>query len=145
MFLGIRSFSEIVRPLSLKSKMNHLDVSQLMFNILDHFMISSVHEKLSKGMSATETKTFSKYILNNENCKKKTVYFDEQKYQQILSETFDIIESEDFNTVLMECVKECLDHVMHTLEQSFCIKHSGQLNFVNLVCTDLSLPTFHAM
>lgn len=121
-----KAVNEIVKPLSLKSKMNHLDVSQLMFSILDHFMISGVHEQFSTGMGATATNTFSKYILNNEQCKKKTIYFDEQKYQQILSETFDIIENEDFQTVLMECIKECLDHTMHAMGQSVLIKHSNK-------------------
>ena len=128
MILSNDFFLGILKPIPLKTKLNHYEVSQLIFNIWDHFRMSTAHE--SRGAcNSYVTSKFSNYILDSDLCKKKTIYFDEQKYQQILSETLDVVESEDFQTVLTECVKECLEHMMQSVELSFQHVHSSKLSY----------------
>ena len=124
-------FSDIVGPIPLKSRLNHYEVSQMIMNIWDHFKLNGVHDQLSQGAtSSSMASPFSKYILEGDQCMKKTIYFDEQKYQQILSETFDVVESEDFQMVLAECVKECLQRVLHSIEHHFQNNLSGLCMFI---------------
>ena len=89
-----------------------------MFDIWEQLQASIMRGYADKNCSNPAT-TFAKYLLNRQECKKKTVYFDEEKYQKIMSETLDVVESEDFNSVLVQCVKESLEKMMVNLEDFF--------------------------
>lgn len=100
---------------SLKSKMTHYELSKTIMNIWDQLKSNSFHQMHQDTM----TSCFSKYILDSAECQKKAKYLDEEKYQKIMSETLDVVESDDFQSVLSDCVKESLEHMLQLVEPHF--------------------------
>lgn len=109
---------DIAGPISLKSRLSHYELSQMILNIWDQFKLNYLAEKMSKGASTAQC-GFSKYLLDGSQCRKRSKYFDEQKYQQVMLETFDVIESEDFQTVLENGIRDSLEHLLRSIEPHF--------------------------
>ncbi len=61
----------------------------------------------------------AKYLLDVSGCRKGAVCSNEEKYQKIMSETLDVVESEDFKTVLFECTEKNIEELSFSMEASF--------------------------
>eukprot|EP00794_Sanderia_malayensis_P017936 gene17936-19725_t len=106
--------------LSLKENLNHYNLSKLVFSIWDQF--KSILRMTPNNMvdnDSTIVSRFATYLLDSADCSKATVYMDDEKYQKIMSETLDVLESDDFNNVIEECIGKCLETMMLNLEEYF--------------------------
>ena len=124
---------------SLKSKMTHYELSKTIMNIWEQLKSDSFHQMCQDTM----TSCFSKYLLDPAECQKKAQYLDEEKYQKVMSETLDVVESDDFQTVLTDCVKESLEHLLQLVEPHFQYKGNFYLPKASFIWERMVL--FHSI
>ena len=121
--------------MSLKSKVTHYEISKAVFNIWNQFKADAVG--LCKSGNPVTKSPFSMYLLNIEDSRKNTRYLDEEKCQKMIMETFDVIESEDFQAVLSESIQECLQLLMQSIEPYFQYKEDGEFVFLSFLLFSL--------
>lgn len=111
-------FIDVVGTICLKQKLSYHDIKRMMGQVRQCLKFSSSEES-SEGSSSSQLNV-SSIVLPKESLSEADVIF-----SQLLNETADILESEDFQTIFNMCLDVGFMFVMKQIKSSFIVDQQG--------------------